>query len=210
LTALVESGLLQQDPVSERYALGADLAVLGARASRTLGLSAARPVLVELSEATGESVNLGMREAGDVLVALAVPSTQPLRFEQVEGSRVPLHASAMGKVLLAFAPDGAGVDQLGRLERLTGSTITSKAVLRRAVAEARTEGWALNDEEREPGVRTVAVPVLASAGVAMAAIAVQGPTTRMTHDRVEQILPELEAAARAVAERMTPDGAVSG
>src|SRR5690606_12062652 len=79
LTALVEAGLLQQDPVSERYGLGAGLAVLGARASKTLGLAAARPLLEELSGATGESVNLGMREGADVLVALAVASRQALR-----------------------------------------------------------------------------------------------------------------------------------
>lgn len=209
LTALVEAGLLQQDPVSERYALGAGLAVLGALASKSLGLAAAKPLLDVLSHSTGESVNLGMREGGDVLVALGVASTQPLRFEQVEGTRVPLHASAMGKVLLAFAPSDAGVDHLGRLERLTGSTITSKRVLHRAIDEVRERGWAINDEEREPGVRTVAVPVLDVSGTAVAAIAVQGPATRMTNDRVEQILPELAAAAGAVAKRMAPGEDVS-
>src|SRR5918996_1108919 len=102
-------GLLMQDPRSERYQLGPVLVVLGRRAEEQLGYARALPALESLADATGESVNLGIRSGADVLVVLAVPSRQPLRFDQLAGSRVPIHTSAMGKCLLAFAAPPAAV-----------------------------------------------------------------------------------------------------
>ena len=148
--------------------------------------------------------NLGVRDGGDVLVLLGVPSAQNLRFDQGAGTRVPAYASAMGKVLLAFDPDPAeDVHSVPRLTKLTGSTITSRSVLSRVLEETRDRGWAINDEEREPSVRTVAVPVRAGDGCAVAAVAVQGPSSRMTDDRITKLLPSLQAAATGVATRLS-------
>lgn len=204
LRALCSAGLLQQDRLTERYGLGVALVPLGSRAASALGISAARPVLESLSATTGESVNLGVRDGEDVFVLVCVPSARGLRFDQKEGTRVPSHASAMGKVLLAFdARPEEVVDSMRRLAKLTESTITTRSALRRALEETRARGWAINDEEREPGVRTIAAPVRRADGSAVAAVAVQGPSLRMTDERIEAVLPALFAAADEVSLRLS-------
>jgi IclR family acetate operon transcriptional repressor len=200
LRALCDAGLLRQNPVDDRYGFGPRLVVLGQRAAAALGLGAARPILEALATATGESVNLGLLDGDEVLVLLFIASSQRLRFDQEAGSRVPAYASAMGKVLVAFHPRPDDVlKTLPRLARITGSTITSRAALRDELDEVRARGWALNDQEREPGVRTVAAPVLTADGTAQVAIAVQGPTVRITDERVGELAPVVQAAAAEVA-----------
>ena len=166
---------------------------------RRLGVDNIRPLLEELSEATGESVNLGVRRGDSVLVLVRVVSDQPLRFEQPEGSSVPIHTSAMGKALLAFSADPvAEVDGLAGLQRLTAHTITSKASLRADLQRVRDRGYSLNDEERNLGVRAVGAPVLSPNGDAVAAIVVQGPTVRLTDKRIAAIVPMVKATATQV------------
>lgn len=197
--ALTEGGLLTQDPKTERYQLGPTLVVLGNKAARGLGYDAALPSLRALSTDTGESVNLGIRAGTDVQVVLDVASAQPLRFAQQPGTRVPLHTSAMGKCLLAFAGDiEAEIAELGELPRITEKTITDPAELADELRRVRARGWALNDEERHAGVRTVAVPVLSSDGGVVAAIAVQGPTVRITDEKISELTERLRVAAEEV------------
>ena len=198
--ALVDAGFLEQDERTERYRLGVGLAELGLLTLRRIGVDHARPLLEELSAATGESVNLGVRRGDSVLVLVRVVSDQPLRFEQPEGSSVPIHTSAMGKALLAFSADPeAEVEGLAGLQRLTAHTITSKASLRADLQRVRDRGYSLNDEERNIGVRAVGAPVLSPDGVADAAIVVQGPTVRLTDRRIAEIVPMVTATAAQVA-----------
>jgi IclR family acetate operon transcriptional repressor len=199
--ALVTGGLVAQDDRTERYALGPLVAVLGQRASVRLGYDAALPDLEKLASSTGESVNLGILAPPDeVLVVLDIASAQPLRFDQAPGTRVPVHTSAMGKCLLAFAesPDGA-VAALSKLTRFTPRTITSRHALKTELAAVRARGWALNDQERNDGVRAVAAPVVNGRGVAVAAVAVQGPAVRLDDRRVKALTAELADVAVAIA-----------
>lgn len=198
--ALCEAGLVSQDRRTERYQLGPALVVLGRRAEERLGYTRALPALEDLAERTAESVNLGIQTGHEVLVVLDVASRQPLRFDQEPGSRVPVHTSAMGKCLLAFRPDSdAALRGLPPLSQVTSRTITDHEALRHELDAARARGWALNDEERNPGVRAVAVPVLDATGCAVAAIAVQGPAIRITDDRLEGLAADLAVAATQVA-----------
>ena len=93
----------------------ARLALLGQTAIARYGLDLAQPHLENLARATGEAASLGVRNGGDVVVVLRAESAQPLRFDRPHGARVPLHASAMGKALLAFGPadPGAGGGRAG-------------------------------------------------------------------------------------------------
>jgi IclR family acetate operon transcriptional repressor len=204
LRALCRAELLAHDPLTERYGLGVALVPLGSRAADAIGVPAIRPLLESLAATTGESINLGVRDGGDVLVLLSVPSPRNLRFDQVAGTRVPVYASAMGKVLLAFDadPDGA-VQSLPRLTKLTPSTITSRSALDRVLKESRDRGWAVNDEEREPSVRSVAVPVRAADGKIVAAVSVQGPSSRMSDGQIRELLPSLQTAAKGISIRLS-------
>lgn len=198
--ALCEADLLLQNPTTDRYQLGPALVVLGRRAEQNLGYDRVLPVLEGLAEETGESVNLGIADGISVLVVLDVASSLPLRFDQAFGSRVPIHTSAMGKCLLAWSPVGIeqAVAVLGDLPGLTRRTITEPKDLVRELYQVRERGWALNDEERNPGVRAIAVPVLPPSGPALAAIAVQGPSLRLTDDRLLSIADAGRKAASAI------------
>jgi DNA-binding IclR family transcriptional regulator len=109
----------------------------------------------------------------------------------------------MGKCLLAFAPPAPGgeVDDLSglpRLTRFTDRTITRRDRLADELQRARNRGWALNDEERNAGVRAVAAPVLDAAGSAVAAVAVQGPAMRLPDDLLSSVADAIMATSRAV------------
>lgn len=199
--SLCDAGLVAQDLRSERYGLGPRLVVLGRRAEQQLGYATIRPALEALAERTGESVNLGIRAGAEVLVVVDVASSQPLRFDQELGTRVPVHTSAMGKCLVAFGSGSidAELESLPGLDPLTPRTITDRRALRRELDVVRQRGWALNDEERHPGVRAVAVPVLDAGGAAVAAIAVQGPTVRMGDERLAAVADDVAATAARVA-----------
>lgn len=209
--ALCAGGLLRQDPRTERYQLGPSLVVLGHRAGESLGYARALPLLEELAGVTGESVNLGIRSGSDVLVVLDVASEQPLRFQQEPGTRVPIHTSAMGKCLLAFAGNPAqAVKELDRLERLTERTITSRSALLDELERTRRQGWALNDEERHPGVRAVAAPVVGSDGTALAAVAVQGPAVRLGKAHLRELASHLADTTTRLAPLLSGPAAGGG
>ena len=193
--ALVAAGLVAQDPDTERYHLGASLVSLGRRAEARLGFERWNAILDALANSTGESASLGLRVGTQVLIAAHVPSAQALRFDAGVGSRVPIHASAMGKMLLAMGDDPvAEVAALGELERFTDRTLTDPDALVADLHEIRRRGWSLNDGERHAGVRAVAVPVANAPGLPPSSVAVQGPALRLTDDRLASVADELRAA----------------
>jgi DNA-binding IclR family transcriptional regulator len=193
--ALVAAGLVAQDLGTERYHLGPSLVSLGRRAEARLGFERWNAVLAALAKSTGESASLGVRVGAHVLIAAHVPSAQALRFDAGVGSRVPIHASAMGKMLLAMGDDAnAEVAALGELEPFTDRTLTDPDALVDDLREIRGRGWSLNDGERHAGVRAVAVPVPDTPGLPPSAVAVQGPALRLTDDRLASVVDELRAA----------------
>ncbi len=209
--ALVRGELLEQDPLTERYRLGRAVAILGQAALRGLGLDAVRPDLERLVEASGESASLAVRDGTEVVVVLHVDCNQSLRFAQPTGTRLDVHASAMGKALLAFAGADlkAIVADLGTLHRYTKATITRRTALVDELIRARDQGYAVNLEERYLGVSGVAAPVLDSRGVARAAIGIRGPAVRLDPKRVKGLAPlVIDTAQRAAAylplDRLTP------
>lgn len=198
--ALRAAGLVAQDERSERYHLGPGSVALGRRAEARLGFDRLLPHLRDLGGRTGESISLGTRVGTEMLVVLHVDSAHPLRFDQPPGLRVPIHASAIGKVLLAFAADPADeIRALGPLSAVTAATLTDPVALLEDVMRTRRRGWALNDGERDVGVRTVAAPLLGTDGAAWAGVAIQGPAVRLPDARVEEFAGLLVETARAMA-----------
>lgn len=199
--ALCAAQFMEQDPANERYRLGPALLALGQRALENSGFSAAVPVLERLAEQSGESASLGIRRDQEVIVVLASASQQRLRFDHVPGASIGLHASAMGKVLLAFsaATPRAAVAELPSLERYTPTTITSRAALTADLELIRTKGYAVNHEERYAGVLGVAAPVFDSVGRARAAVGLQGPTVRMSATSLESLGALVRGAADEIA-----------
>jgi len=199
LQALRVDGIVAQDPRTERYHLGPGLVALGRRAEARVPFDHLVPTLQALADETGESISLGTRVGDEVLIVLHVDSPQPLRFDQPPGTHVPVHASAIGKALLAFAADSAAeVADLGALGAFTDATLTAPDALLADLEVTRRRGWALNDGERFAGVRTMAAPILDASGRPWAGLAIQGPAARLADDRLAGLATSLVAAAASM------------
>jgi DNA-binding IclR family transcriptional regulator len=197
--ALRVAGIVAQDEQTERYHLGPGAVALGRRAEARLGYDRLLPHLRELGARTGESISVGTRVGTEMLVVLHVDSPHPLRFDQTPGSRVPIHASAIGKVLLAFSEDPESeIRALGPLAKVTEATLTDPAKLLQDVLTTRRRGWSINDGERDVGVRTIAAPLLGPDGTAWAGVAIQGPAARLPDGRVEELGGALAETAAAM------------
>lgn len=159
--------------------------------------SMGRATMHALMEASGETVNLGIEDNGEVVFISQVESHDTLRAFFRAGSRGAMHASGVGKALLAEFPEHR-VRQIcaaRRLERFTEHTITDLAQFVRELAEGRRRGWALDDEERTLGMRCVAAPVFNEHGEAIAGISVSGPAVRVTPRKLDSFGPMVRRAA---------------
>lgn len=203
--ALVAEGFVAQNPETERYYLGTGALLLGQAAHRNFGLDLVYPVLQKLAAQTGESVNLGVLSDNAAVVVERVESAQPLRFTQPPGTRVVLHASSMGKCLLAFNDELAQRFRHAELDPLTPKTHPDAASLEADLDRTRERGWSTDDEESTLGVRCVGAPVRDGSGRAWAAIAVQAPAVRVPDERFAELGPEVVAAAEEIS-RMLPPG----
>ncbi|WP_436789778.1 IclR family transcriptional regulator [Yinghuangia sp. YIM S10712] len=192
---LVRTGYLRQDS-SRRYALGPRLIRLGESAGRLLG-SWARPYLAELMESTGETANLAVLESGEVVYVGQVPSRHSMRMFTEVGRRVQPHCTAVGKVLLAQLPDDQAARALGPgpLTAHTAFTVTDPAELLRQFAAIRQQGYAIDDQEQELGVRCIAVAV--PGAPTATAMSVSGPEGRLrSTDEAKLVAGAKEIAAR--------------
>jgi IclR family acetate operon transcriptional repressor len=197
LASLVRERLLSYDQSTERYQIGPDALYLFAAAARRFGISAARSELETLAAATHETAALGVLESCDVIVVLQAESDLPLHFSRPVGTRVPAHVSAMGKAMIAGSDLDlqASVEALGDLHRYTDHTITDRPKLIAELEEARSRGWAVNDNERYDGVRAVAMPVRRAGEVARAAVGIQGPADRVSDAQLPAIVESLRDCA---------------
>jgi IclR family acetate operon transcriptional repressor len=205
--ALVDENYLSQDLATERYTLGRAAMLLGEAANRRLGLDRAKTVVERLRDELGESVNLGVRDGGEMVVVISAESKQLLRFSQAPGNRLPVHATAMGKATLSHSPrsiedEVAALDM--PLRRLTRKTITSPTTLCRELTLIRRRGYSIDDQEAIEGVRCVAVPILSPEGDLLAAMGVQGPAVRMTDEKLKRAVRPLRSAAQEVAHLLPP------
>ncbi len=200
--ALVQSGYLEQSAETDRYHLGHAAHVLGQSARESWGYDRALPILERIGSLTGESVNMGIADGNEVVVLLRVESVQPLRFDQPAGSRISMHCSSMGKTLLAFSNEP--LPELS-YNQITPTSITTEADFIKELAKTKKRGYAIDKQESIPGVSCVAAPVLDAEGTAVAAIAVQGPTVRMTRERIAAISDQVITAANEIRDTLGLD-----
>jgi IclR family transcriptional regulator, acetate operon repressor len=173
--------------------------------------SIAGPFLELLGEQTGETVNLGIARHGVVEQIAQVDSRFVLGATNWVGRPVPLHCTALGKVLLAF---GATELPPGRLSRCTQKTLTSRGALQAELNMVRRQGYAVTDGELEPGLVAVAAPVHNDYGTTLAAISVSGPGTRLRgsnrHEAAARCVEQARALSRALGHRTPGPGRQPG
>lgn len=140
-----------------------------------------RPVLESLAKKTTESINLAVASNSDLKFIDQVDGQHLLGATNWIGRSVPFHASALGKVLLAF---GAAPLPTGTLQTKTAKTITSRSVLNAELEKVRKAGYAIIDNELEDGLVAVAAPVFGHDGNVVAAISISGPDARISREQL--------------------------
>jgi DNA-binding IclR family transcriptional regulator len=208
LQTLLDRGYLVQDPVSSRFRLGAKAFSLGRNAPAEWDLAALlAPPMRQLRDATGLSVVLSTPTLQGACVLATVPGTKVIEIGVRVGSTLAMHASAQGKVFLAF-------DRLARLHQIddgeltgfTEHTITSRTALLAEIEGVRKCGYATAPEEVLPGVNTIAVPVFDKTGAAVAALAIVGSIQHIAAQPDPQLV-ELILSVGAAASRLVSNSA---
>lgn len=182
LKTLIMMDFAHQDPYTGKYQLGIKTFSIGNTALYTLDVrTIARPYLKELVTRFNETANLAILDQGDVIYIDQVESDKMVKMIARLGSRAPTHSNAVGKVLLAFlTPSELDRFLVSReLESFTRQTITSPQALKYEVEKVKKQGYALDMEETEDGIRCVAAPILNHLGKATAAVGVSGPSSRI-------------------------------
>lgn len=184
MATLVESGFVEQDEHTRRYRLsGKALWVGGGYLRHSALYRAAFPILQELSGRIEGMAHLAAWDSGSVLYLHTVGPPSSLYLFADTGERRPIHATALGKAMLAFRPE-ADFERIfdGPLESYTPTTITSREAMRAELEVIRREGYAFDDEEGVAGLRCVAAPVWDRNGVACGAVSASGAAAKVIGD----------------------------
>jgi DNA-binding IclR family transcriptional regulator len=157
------------------------------------------PFLQRLGRATGETANIGIPTPGGVDRLAQIDGTHPLGAGNWVGRRIPLHASSMGKLFMAF---GAAQPPFGRLPRFGPGTITTMADLLAEIERVRAAGYATTWDELEEGLCSAAAPVRGAKGTVIAAISVGAPTVRTSRERLANLVAMVVDVAAALSEHI--------
>jgi IclR family acetate operon transcriptional repressor len=197
LSTMQQRGFVRQHPTSQRFSLGPELIRLGAIAKQQLGLTDLfHPFLEQLMQATGETASLALLDHNQAVYVDQVQSSSMIRSFPPIGTHVPLHCTAVGKVLLSdLSPEHLSQVIEQGLRPYTPNTILDPAELQRVLEQVKERGFAVDLEEIELGGHCIAAPVLDNRQKVIAAMGISGPRLRVTSKR----LPELTQIVKTIA-----------
>ena len=203
MSLLVESGFVELEPATKRYALSAKTLWIGSSYLRNSAVErSALAVMPQLSDETGTTSHLGVWDSGAVLILHSTdPSNATSLFVEV-GERRPVHASALGKALLAYRPAadlGSVFD--GALVQFTPRTITTMAAMEEELLRVREAGVAIDDEEYAPGMRCIAAPIRNQYGV-VAAMGISGDLSLIQDESMPRLRRLVQDAALRVSAQL--------
>jgi IclR family transcriptional regulator, KDG regulon repressor len=205
LTILTASRYLIQDPESKRYRLSLKFLELGSAVREDLDvISAARPHMTSLMEATSETVNLALFDgSGIVYVDQVANSNSFLRMFTRVGTRASLYCTGIGKACLAGLPEEFVSSYWHSTEKrpYTDRTIRDEPSLRSELDIIRRQGYAVDNEEMEIGVRCVASAIRQHRSGIVAGVSISGPSSRLTLDRI----PSMGESVRLTASLISAD-----
>jgi len=202
LTTLVHAGYLRHVPRAG-YSLGPKLMELGFRAHAGLHVpSLARPHLERLSDATRETVHLGVLDGTEVVYIDKVPGKRGLQMASYIGARVPAQSTALGKALISTLPREEWLAHFVPGLQRTPRTISDPDRFREEIARVARQGYALDLEENEAGVRCVAVPIRDATGRGVAAVSISSAVVYLSEERIRELAPQVQATARQISREL--------
>ncbi len=205
LATLKARGFVRQDTASKKYLLGPQSIHLGAAARSHFDIrKEANGPLRELAENVQESTNLALLTGNEATYVAQMPANRAVQMFTRMGVRVPLHCTGVGKAMLAHLPDSEARQILEDepLQAFTANTITNRLKLHQELEGIRQRGFAVDNEEREIGVRCVASPIFDAGDEVLAAVSISGPSGRITLDRVEELSEFVRKAAAQISARL--------
>jgi len=202
LDTLKYRGYILQNQKTAKYRLGMKLFELGCEVQGTKNLiKTIRPYLRKLSKMTNETANLAILEDKEVIYLDTIESSEILRTGIHQGTRLPAHCTALGKVLLAFLSEDDFNSLYKNNENLVSiapNSISSFDDLRRELKKVKEQFYATDREEFKVGINCISYPVFNVNKEVIAAISLTGPATRLTLDKMEEEKYILESISREV------------
>jgi DNA-binding IclR family transcriptional regulator len=160
----------------------------------------AEPYLQRLAAESGETVDLAALDGSDVIYLQVIDSHQRVKIAAAVGQRLPAYCTASGKAFLAYLPEDQVTKILGAgLTKHTANTVVSVPELRRGLRAAREQGFAMSEQEFEPDINALAAPILDADHYPLFAIAVVGPSFRLTRERMVELGPAVVATCKSIA-----------
>jgi len=211
LVTLEARGLVELDAEAQLWHVGPRAFLIGARyLRRTSVVDRARPILRRLMVETGETANLAIARDDHVMFVSQVECHDSIRAFFPPGTLSPMHASGVGKALLAEMSERRLAAHLQRapLERFTGHTITEPARLRAELDATRAQGFAVDDEEKTLGMRCIAAAVFDWTGEAVAGLSVSGPVSRVSQAETQRLAGAVTRAAAELSAALGADRAI--
>ncbi len=197
LATLIGHQFVERNPETRRYRLGIRLFELGSAAIHERGLhSAAHPALEELSRNTGETCHLAVLSGTEAVYVSKLDGPSSIIMSSRVGGRAPCHATSIGKVLTAWAGEDLFRLLCSRpLRPYTPHTIPTVKAFEAELARVREQGYALDLEEFEEGLRCIAAPVRDHSGRVVAALGIAGPRRRFEDSQLAALVPIVVEAA---------------
>lgn len=203
LTTLKAAGFVQCDEARGGYLIGVKAFRVGSAFLRNRKLvDVGRSVIRELMETSGETASIAIEKDDSIVFISQMESHNSIRAFHRPGARGQLHASSLGKAILATLSDEAVLQKLHRIgmQKFTEHTIVDPAALLADLAVSRKRGWTVDNEERAEGMRCVGAAVYNEYGEVMGAISVSGPLVRVTDERLGELGPMVKRAAAEITE----------
>jgi DNA-binding IclR family transcriptional regulator len=201
---LMSEGLLEQNQENGRYRLGINLFIMGALVRRRLDVSnMAQPFLNVLRESTGETIHLAVLNETNIIYLYNLESRQAIRMKSYIGTLKPAFCTCEGRAIAAFG----GNEVISRilhspLAPRTPHTQLNPAKLLTLLTEVRNQGYAIDDEESELGMRGIGAPLRDITGQVVAAIGIGGPSQRLTLKKLRGLAPVLLSTAEAISTQL--------
>ena len=205
LYTLLNRGFMTQNPENGKYRLSIKFFELGSIVLEKIDLrKIAHPYIEQLSREFDETVHLGILSDEEVVSIESEKSNQSLQPQIYIGKRAPLHCTGVGKTLLAFLDQERIEHIIGEksLKKYTKNTITDTNQLQKELQQIRSQGYAVDNMEHEPGVRCIAAPIRDYHGEVVASLSLSGPEFRITKEKIPLIKVKVITYCQLISQAM--------